>query len=225
MAIALDTSATHSGTSSFSYTCTGTNLYLLIAFHWVPSTASTASGVTYGGVSMTQISTHITNTCQIELWGLVAPATGSNTLAYTNTGTTTVTQTLISYTGVDQTTPLDATAVTASTAAFNSGAPVIMSVTTATANAQVVSALTASGSFVTTDLTVTAPSVLQQDNASGTGVGAIADSVTTTAGSYSVQWNRALATSRSAVGITTALRPVASGGTTTSSRMMSMGMG
>ena len=118
MAIAEDatSSATASSSSSltFSHTCTGSERLLLVAvshvviFDDVPGTQS----VTYNGVSMTSIaSTNISTgfgRVLTQLFRLVAPATGAHDIVVTFSKTAYLGPTCaISYTGVDQTTPVD----------------------------------------------------------------------------------------------------------------------
>ena len=114
MAIAYDaTSGVATGwttSDSFSHTCTGSDRLLLV---WVffdrGNGTYTVSSATYNGVSLSQVTTFGNGAQYVELWRLVAPATGANTLAlsYNNAGPTAkVAVRAVSYTGVDGTTPL-----------------------------------------------------------------------------------------------------------------------
>ncbi len=115
MAIAYDSSSkSDTGSASsltYAHTCTGADLVLLVQI-WC-GTSRTISSVTYNGVGMTQISsisggdigageTH-------ALFRLVAPATGANNVVVTLSGSTAIASISSSYTGVNQTTPIDAT--------------------------------------------------------------------------------------------------------------------
>lgn len=108
MAIALDNSARNasSGTSqSFSYTCSGTNRVLVAMT--ASDGANTATDVTYGGVALTKIDSDRTANHPINLWYLINPASGSNTLSATgfaNAGNYVV---ALSLTGVKQNNPLE----------------------------------------------------------------------------------------------------------------------
>lgn len=92
MAIAYDnTTATES--TSFSYTCTGSDLSLVAIFLLFSQASNgiTASP-TYDGVSMTQIDTQENNYSfnryqNAEIWRLDNPSTGSNTFSWSATGT------------------------------------------------------------------------------------------------------------------------------------------
>ena len=101
--------------TTFAHTTTagGLNRLLIVAVHMnvVPNTAAVVSGVTYGGVAMTQAQaiTDAGNDTRTEIWYLLNPLTGSNSVVVTGTNlSATATQGLASatsFTGVDQTTP------------------------------------------------------------------------------------------------------------------------
>lgn len=104
MAIAFDTSNSGNGATadwSYSHTCTGTNLLL---FAFVSANTSNTPTVTYGGVSMTQIGTTAYNVGGYygSIFYLIAPLTGSNTVATNATGNTDSTTRTSSYTGMRQ---------------------------------------------------------------------------------------------------------------------------
>lgn len=111
MAIAFDATTTgnkgSAGSSlTYSHTCTGSNLVLLVG---VESRNNDVTGVTYATVAMTQIGSAqvsadglTTNT----VWQLAAPATGANNVVVSITGTNHIASVASSYTGVDQTTPV-----------------------------------------------------------------------------------------------------------------------
>lgn len=118
MAIAYDaTSGVARGwvtSDSFSHTCTGANRLLLVWVYFDRGNGSyTTSALTYAGVTLTLVDTLNDGTHYAELWRLIAPTEGANTLAatYNNVGPTAkVVIRALSYTGVDQTTPLGALA-------------------------------------------------------------------------------------------------------------------
>jgi len=94
---------------SWSHTCTGDNRLLVVGDGnygiYVPATAS----VTYNAVDLTPIGNKKEDWVRISLFYLIAPATGSNTVAVTLSGT--VDNALggaISYTGADQSNQPDA---------------------------------------------------------------------------------------------------------------------
>lgn len=92
---------TSEGGNNFSHNNNGN--FLVVS---VSSTTNDVTAVTYNSVSMTQIGTVLTNTSTaryISQWGLVAPASGSNTI--TITGGTNHDSQAISAIGVEQTIP------------------------------------------------------------------------------------------------------------------------
>jgi hypothetical protein len=79
-----------SGTTSFSWTHSTTTLpnRILVVGIWIDSSASdVVTGVTYGGVAMTRINTVTISTFRQYLYALVAPASGSNSVVVSFTGT------------------------------------------------------------------------------------------------------------------------------------------
>jgi len=107
MAIAFDATKQRgisvSGVSSgsYSHTCTGDALLLLVAV-W-HDTAQSVSGITYNGVSLSALNTgaETSNNTTLTLMYLLAPATGANTIAVTLSGnSTTFDVSSASYTGV-----------------------------------------------------------------------------------------------------------------------------
>ena len=107
MAIAYDSSSQGyagpgGGYASWSHTCTGTNLILLVSVY-ESANSNGVSGITYNGVALTQIGT-VSNGNTQSLWYLINPATGSHTIAVSGSHTTnTIWQGAISYTGAKQT--------------------------------------------------------------------------------------------------------------------------
>lgn len=102
MAVAVDANS-NSGGTSWSHTCTGANRYLLVA--WTID-SSTITSATYNGVAMTELTRYSAAGRVTVVWGLVAPATGANTVAITAGGSWGGGG-AVSFTGVDQTTPSD----------------------------------------------------------------------------------------------------------------------
>lgn len=97
-------------TYSWSHTCTGTNRFLAVDVS-ILSAGATVTGITYNGVAMSQISgaaiSTVTSFGRIECWGLANPASGSNTIAVTLSGSITSVGTAVSYTSVHQTSPTE----------------------------------------------------------------------------------------------------------------------
>lgn len=132
MAIAKDaTSSAHAqGASSlsWSHTCTGSDLLLLV-HSGTNGTPVSTSGVTYNGVALTSRWSDSRSWTAASGWSLVAPATGANTVAITlSAAEDTEFGQAISYTGVDQTTPHG----TAQVANGASTAPAVPTLTSAT---------------------------------------------------------------------------------------------
>lgn len=132
MAVAFDavgpSSAGQTGTGtsvSWSHTCTGSNRILIVGAAVGCLSDAITTTATYNGVSMTSVGSRVltnnqVNSGYVQMWSLIAPATGANTVQITasasvdafSAGST-------SFTGVDQTTPLGtpATAFGSSTTA------------------------------------------------------------------------------------------------------------
>lgn len=119
MAVALDATSqgTVSGAASLTISHTvgsGSNRYLLVAVICTNSTDYLAAGsCTYGGVSMgSPVVTKdagASNT-YTYVWGMVAPASGTANVVITPSGSAYLDCLVMSFTGVDQATPVAATA-------------------------------------------------------------------------------------------------------------------
>ena len=112
MAIAFDaaTNGNYNGGSAnnvtFSHTCTGSDLILLVGIY---ATSLNTTGVTYNGVSMTEIGTAFAiGSDNLSAWYLVNPATGANNVVATLSGTGGGQGGSLSYTGASQTGQPDA---------------------------------------------------------------------------------------------------------------------
>ena len=135
-AVAVDAESDVSGGNvsslSWSHTTSGNNRLLIVSVGMARIEPLSVSGITYGGTPLTLIGVS-DNTCctpgrpRVEMWKLVAPATGTNTVVVTLSGTNdSVIGAAVSYTGVNQTTPLGTFA-----AANNSDATPSVTVTSA----------------------------------------------------------------------------------------------
>lgn len=96
-------------TLNINHTCTGTDRLLVVGCSINSGASASVSGVTYNGVSMTSAGAAPIDggNTEVSLWYLVAPATGSNTIAITITGTISgISAGGVSFTGVHQTTPV-----------------------------------------------------------------------------------------------------------------------
>lgn len=122
MAIAIDTSTylwiTNPGTNlTASHTCTGSNLVLFVWFF--TNGTNDVTGVTYNGVSMTQIGAiQCPGDRFTYLYYLINPATGANNVSITaSTGGWAISGIAISYTGCKQSWVPDASQTNTATAA------------------------------------------------------------------------------------------------------------
>ena len=81
MAIAFDNSTASlefgagSTSGTLSYTCSGTNRYLIVV---ICQSGISVSGITYNGVAMTQLLT--SGGTRTSMWGLANPSTGANNI-------------------------------------------------------------------------------------------------------------------------------------------------
>lgn len=105
-------SDTESGAITVSHTVAGSDRYLLVGFLQGSTDYGLgfSSGPTYNGVSLSELvnSTNVSANVRVRVYGLVAPATGANNLAFTydaaSEGRTVIA--VRSFTGVHQSTPL-----------------------------------------------------------------------------------------------------------------------
>ncbi len=133
MAIVQDDTSSANGagadTLSWAHTCTGSDLMLFVGFGGTDIDEGEVTGVTYNSVAMTKVWDRTQNTYNSTGWYLANPATGSNTVIVTMVNTNTrYMGGAISFTGVDQSTPVD----TATEGATNFGTTVTIDVSSAT---------------------------------------------------------------------------------------------
>lgn len=113
MSIAFDTSTkaaqVNSTSLTYSHTCTGSDRILFVTIQG-QTNSDNVTGVTYAGVSMTLIDKDLypTNGRWSYLYYLIAPTTGANNIVISASVTTFLGSAAASYTGVDQTSPIDA---------------------------------------------------------------------------------------------------------------------
>lgn len=115
MAVAFDatshsSTASDTSTLSWAHTCTGSDRLLVVIVTLANTSARTVSSVTYNGVGLTfshGVSAGDVANLRSELWYVIAPATGSNTIAITASGDCEVLAGGgVSVTGAHQVTPL-----------------------------------------------------------------------------------------------------------------------
>ena len=128
------TQDTASTSFSWSHTTSGTNRLLVVGVAIRTSLGQTVNSVTYNAVALTVLRTdELGGSVRSELWYLVNPTTGTNTVNVTLSASGKAAMGAISLTGVNQTAPLDAN----NGATGNSNAP-STTVTTVADNAWVV---------------------------------------------------------------------------------------
>lgn len=195
MAIAFDTSASATwapapaAAVSWSHTVgSGSDRLLLVAIH-LRSDDETVSGITFNSVAMTFVAavSYGSGALRTEIWQLVNPDTGSHGIVATLVGTVTSTGggSSMSFSGVDQTTPIGNT--NTGTQDAGGGTSITTSLTTAQGNSWVVDAVTHRN-----DIDITAggsqANVLEHNNGTST-IGGMSTRATTSAGSYSMSWS------------------------------------
>lgn len=146
MAIAFDQAATsivtaysaNGSPTTWAHTCNGSDRLLVVtASIQQDAGAGTIASMTYGGVSMTKVTQADNSDMRSEVWYLIAPTTGSNTVSVTITGATnSVKMSSISYTGAAQSSVVDVS----NTATGSSGSPTV-SVTSTVDDALVVATI------------------------------------------------------------------------------------
>jgi hypothetical protein len=97
-------------TATWTHTCSGTNRLLIVSSGYDANQLEHLTSVTYNGISLTKIITvglSPSNDYGLELWYLVNPPAGSFTVSITwNTFTLFSSAASLSFTGVNQTTPI-----------------------------------------------------------------------------------------------------------------------
>lgn len=123
MAVAFDfgtgtnTSAINAASKTFSHTCSGSNLILIVGVAWT-SASVTVSSVSYNGVALTAVAAVSANgNIKVQYYYLVAPATGANNVIVTMSANASFVTASASFTGASQGVPgfID-TPITGSTA-------------------------------------------------------------------------------------------------------------
>ena len=105
----LSAAAEPDGIYSWSHTCTGANRFLVVGVSMLSVAGSSVTGITYNGVALTKIGhvASVSGAVRAELWGLIAPATGSNTITVTLSTALDSVGCAVSFTGVHQTSPTE----------------------------------------------------------------------------------------------------------------------
>lgn len=93
---------------TFSHTCTGSDLVLIVQVACRTGSAD-ITGVTYNGVSMTkEDDTENTNVCGVQTYSLINPATGANNVVISLGGYKLLTGVATSFSGANQTDAVEA---------------------------------------------------------------------------------------------------------------------
>lgn len=170
---------------SWAHTCTGSNRYLVVGVSMLSVAGSNVSGVTYGGVAMTFLGAIASGSGAIrsELWGLISPATGSNTVEVTLSAALDSIAGATSFTGVNQTSPIEG--YNSATATNVGAADATVNVTTVADNDWVVDCVATSDTAITVGAGQTS-----RNNVTGTlGSGAMStEGPKTPAGSVTMNW-------------------------------------
>lgn len=183
-----------SASYSWSHTCTGNNRFLAVDVALL-SVGQTVTGITYNGVAMTLIGaqTTVSSVGRVESWGLANPASGTNTIEVTLSGSIASAGCAVSYSGVQQTSPY---------ANFNSAQATNVGAADATVN--VTTAETGSwvhGALATDDGNVTAEQTARNEVNGAGGSGADQDSNgPVAAGSTETSWTDVAALATWAIG-------------------------
>ena len=189
MSVAVDAASSSSTTNSvssktWSHTVAGSNRLLLVMVQWnQPSNSETVSSVTYGGTALTQVGSNVIaggsglDRCT-ALFRLIAPATGTANIVVTMSTAVTFFASAVSFTGVDQTTPLGTQ--TAQTATTTTAATLATTTSSAATNLVFSAATVRTGSTLTVPTTSEWNVLIGTNNRYGGSVQAGASSVTTT---------------------------------------------
>lgn len=189
MAVAFDAVASTNGDGSsftFSHTCTGSELYLIVGVSLLVSVGRSVTGVTYNTVALGSLGENsISSTYGVSLWGLKAPATGAHNVVVSTGGPPdSVACGSLSFTGVDQTTPTS----NFTTATGTSANPAV-TVSSAVNDFVVAVCIDAGSTSLTVDQTLRWNLILGTDTPRGGGATAAgASSVTTTFTGSNTSW-------------------------------------
>lgn len=167
---------------SWSHTCNGPETRVLVIGVSMLSAAdtTTVTGITYNGVAMTQVRRDRNSLMASELWYLIDPARGTNTVTVTLSGLVDSAAGAVSFIGVDQATPIDA-----NNGATGSGDPATVAVTSITDNAYAMDTVVSSDTAITVGASQT-----QKWNLSctlGTGAGST-EGPQVSAGAITMSW-------------------------------------
>jgi hypothetical protein len=98
---------------TFAHTCSGSDRILFVFIHCNGGNGDATTGATYNGVALTQLCQDDGTFAQIEAWYLVNPSVGTHDVVVTKGNNAGAPYQIVaeSFTGVDQTNPINATNV------------------------------------------------------------------------------------------------------------------
>lgn len=94
---------------SFDHTCSGNDRYLTVGVEMLSVGGSSVSGITYNGVALSLIKSQasVAGAVRVELWGLVAPAAGTHSVAVTLSAALDSAASAVSFFNAHQTVPYE----------------------------------------------------------------------------------------------------------------------
>ncbi len=189
----------------WSHTCSGTDRYLVVGISMLSVAGSSVSGITYNGVALGFLGavSSVSGAVRSELWGVVAPDTGTHDIDVTLSAALDSIGSASSFTGVHQTSPVEGFN---SASATNVGAAdATVDITTVADNDWVID------NVATTDTAITVGTgQTQRSNVSGAlGSGASStEGPKTPAGAVTMSWTDVAGLATWSIG-GIALRPIA----------------
>jgi hypothetical protein len=194
---------TAQSTYTWNHTCSGNNRYLKVGVSMLSVAGSSVSSITYNGVALTLIKSKasVSGAVRAELWGLVAPAVGTNAIAVTlSTGLDSI-GTAMSFQNVHQTSPTEGEN---SASATNVGAAdATVDVVTVATNDWVIDTVATDDTAITVGAGQTS-----RNNVTGTlGSGADSTEPATSPATVTMSWTNVAALATWSI-VAVALRPV-----------------
>ena len=195
-------------TYNWLHTCTGSNRYLVVGVSLLSVVGSSVTGITYNTIAMTFLGaiSSVSGAVRAELWGLAAPATGSNSIEVTLSTGLVSAACAVSFVGVHQSSSTEG--LNTASATNVGAADATVNVTTVADNDWVVDQIAANDTAITVGAGQTS-----RNNVTGA-VGSGADSTEgpkSPAGSVTMSWTDVGATVTWSIAAI-ALRPVAASG-------------
>lgn len=193
---------------TWNHTCSGSDRYLTVGISMLSVAGSSVSSMTYNGVALSLISAKasVSGAVRAELWGLIAPALGTNVISVTLSAGLDSIGEAVSFTQVNQTVPYEGAA---SASATNVGAAdATVNVSTTADNDWCVDIVATDDTAITVGAGQT-----QRNNVSGAlGSGGMSTEGTITPpGTVTMSWTNVGALATWSI-VAVALRPIAASG-------------